>query len=267
VSGETRGRRDLGAIEQADLVERRTRVYDEEVAWQVAGSGPPLVCVHGLGGSWRWWLAVLPRLAQHRQVHLVDLPRFSALGGFRPDDASDWLERWLAAAGLERPALMGHSLGGLLAAQVAGRTELERLVLVAPAGLPTGRDVSGELTGLVHALVRTAPGFLPTIGLDVLRWGPEALWHGMRYALSVDLRRDLEQIAAPTLLVWGEEDLLVPVAQAPAWEEAIPDARLVIVPDAAHIPMVEVPEAFVDAVIGFLREVRVPAIASPAEPE
>jgi pimeloyl-ACP methyl ester carboxylesterase len=240
---------EVGTIE---LVEQTVDVDGETVEWHVAGSGAPLVCVHGLGGSWRWWLPVLPELADSHEVHLVDLPHFSAIGGFGPEDASAWLERWLEEAGIERPALMGHSLGGLLAAELATRVELDRLVLVAPAGLPTGRDVLEEVIALAHALRRTATPFLATIGLEVLRWGPAALFHGAQYVLSADLTEELGDIAAPTLLVWGADDDLVPVAQSEVWEDEIPDARLVVLPHAAHIPMVEAPDEFAETVLDFL---------------
>jgi pimeloyl-ACP methyl ester carboxylesterase len=251
----------MSNVEADDLVERKAHVYDEEVEWHVVGGGSPLVCIHGLGGSSRWWLPVLPELAAEHEMHLIDLPRFSMFSDFEPDDASEWLEQWLEAAGLEAPSLMGHSLGGLLAAELAARIELDRLVLVAPAGLPTGRSAIEELIALVNALRQTDSAFLARIGVDVLRWGPEALWRGMRYVFDADLTAQLELIEAPTLLVWGEEDDLVPVAQAETWQQAIPDARLVVLPETAHIPMVESPDAFADAVLEFLGA----AIPQPVE--
>jgi pimeloyl-ACP methyl ester carboxylesterase len=226
------------------------------VRWRVAGEGAPLVCVHGLAGSWRWWRAVVPRLAAVHEVHLVDLPRFASLARGRPGDAADWLVEWLAAARIERPVLVGHSLGGLLAAQAATRVELDRLVLVDAAGLPTGRGVREELLALVGTVRAVTPSFLVTLTGDALRWGPWSLYGGARYALATDLTADLGRIEAPTLVVWGERDELVPVRLASTWREAIPGARLVVIPHAAHVPMIESPAAFTDALLEFLGQAR-----------
>src|SRR5436309_1903248 len=102
-----------------------------------------LVCVHGLAGSPRWWRPVVPQLAERFDVRLVELPRFRFLSRVRPSDAAAWLARWLDETGLERPVLVGHSLGGLICAQLAAREpdRLHRLVLVDPAGIPTGRPL------------------------------------------------------------------------------------------------------------------------------
>lgn len=235
---------------------RHVELAGAEVGWHCAGAGPPLVLVHGLAGSWRWWRPVLPALARRFETHLVDLPRFGAVAGARPGDAADWLVRWLDAVGLVRPALVGHSLGGLLAAQVAARhPELpRRLVLTGPAGVPTGRSGLRETLVLASCAWTVSPRFLPVLAADVLRWGPPALLRGGLYALATDLRADLARIEAPTLLVWGERDRLVPARLGPVWRDAIPAARLAVIPGAAHVPMVERPSAFARAVLDFLEE-------------
>jgi len=235
---------------------RSVLVGGRAVRWRVAGGGAPLVCVHGLAGSWRWWRAVVPPLAAAREVHLVDLPRFASLARGRTGDAADWLVEWLAAANLERPVLVGHSLGGLLAAQAAGRTQLERLVLVDPAGVPTGRGLGEELLALVGTVRAVRPSFLVTLTGDAARWGPRSLYGGARYALATDLTPDLARIATPTLVVWGARDHLVPARLAETWRDTIPGARLVVLPHAAHVPMIESPTAFADAVLEFLDEPR-----------
>jgi pimeloyl-ACP methyl ester carboxylesterase len=233
--------------------QRDALVGGRRIRWRVEGDGAPLVCVHGLAASARWWDRIVPALVRERELHLVDLPRFSALSRFRPGDAADWLVRWLDAAGIERPALLGHSLGGLLAAQVAMRTELERLVLIAPVGLPTGRGLAAETLELVVS-GRLTPSFLPSIVRDALRCGPENVLRGGLYARTLDLGESLGTIAAPTLLVWGDRDRLVPFALAERWRNAIPDARLVVVEGAGHIPMVQSPSLVAEAVLEFLAQ-------------
>src|SRR4051812_48954967 len=109
---------------------REARVRGTRVRWRAAGAGPPLVLVHGLSGSSRWWDPVLPGLAERYECHVLDVPRFGA--SFRPDEAAEWVAAWADAAALDGIRLVGHSLGGAAAARLAAlRPELvEALVLV-----------------------------------------------------------------------------------------------------------------------------------------
>src|SRR6516165_827491 len=77
------------------------------VRYRLAGSGDPLLLVHGLSGSWRWWTPLVDLLGRHHRLHLVELPR---LGRIPAGEVSSWLGRWLDAAGLDRVDVVGHSL-------------------------------------------------------------------------------------------------------------------------------------------------------------
>ena len=94
------------------------------VRWRTVGTGDPLVLVHGLAGSWRWWSPLFPALAPRRRVHILDLPRRHAV--IRPAELSAWISRWLDAADLDVVDLAGHSLGGLVAAELAATSPSER---------------------------------------------------------------------------------------------------------------------------------------------
>jgi pimeloyl-ACP methyl ester carboxylesterase len=233
------------------MEQRTVDVAGRRVRWQTTGVGPPLVCVHGLAASSNWWQFVLPALAERHEVHLLDVPRFSARSRFRPREAADWLAGWLEASGLVRPVLIGHSFGGLLAAKVAARTELDRLVLVAPAGLPWGRSFVRDAAALA-ASGRATRSFSPTLAADALRSGFGNLVRGGLYARAEDVRAELVKIRVPTLIVWGDRDAVVPFRVATAWRDAIPGSRLAVVAGAAHIPFVQSPSAFLDAVSDFL---------------
>lgn len=211
-----------------------------------------LVCVHGLGGSSRWWLPVLDRLPAGRGVRLLDVPR-----RVRASAAAQWLAEELE--GLGPPVdLAAHSLGGLAASRLAAaRPELvRRLVLVSPAGLPARRPLVAYGPALAAAVVRSQPSFLPVLVTDALRAGPLNLVRGGLHAVSTDLRDDLANIASPTLLVWGERDRIVPFRLAAEWERVLPNARLVPLPRAGHVPMFDVPEELTAAVVEFLDETR-----------
>ena len=216
----------------------------------------PLVLVHGLAGSTRWWRPVVPALAERFEVHLVELPRFRFLSRVRPSGSAAWLAQWLDDAYLHEPVLVGHSLGGLISAQVAALhpDRLHSLVLVDPAGMPTGRPLPLEPLALANALSAVRPRFFSMLVADAIRWGPDALLRGGLYALGTDVRLELDSIHVPTLVVWGEHDVLMPRRLAETWRDAIPGARLVVLPDAGHVPMVESPSAFVAALFDFLEE-------------
>jgi pimeloyl-ACP methyl ester carboxylesterase len=217
---------------------------------QVAGAGAPLLLVHGLSGSWRWWSGVLDALAELREVHVLDVSA-------PPGRAAEALLAWADAAGLDRFGLVGHSLGGAIAARVAATSDrVSELVLVAPVGMPTGRSLLGYGLPLATALRTSSPSFLRTLSLDAARWGVPRLLSGALYATRADIREEARAIRAPTLLVWGSRDALVPPALAAAWREAVPHARLVTIAAAGHVPMVDRPAEFASAVRDFLDEPR-----------
>jgi pimeloyl-ACP methyl ester carboxylesterase len=206
----------------------------------------PVVFVHGLSASSRWWRGVLPLLAD-REARLVDLPRFGH--AFRPEHATAWLTAQIEA---EAPVvLVGHSLGGLVCASLAAeRPELVRaLVLVAPVGAPTGRPMRAYAAGLLRTFASAPPSLVLTMAADAVRTGPEALLYGARFVSAASFAG---RVDAPTLLVWGARDHLVPVDAAGDWQRAIPQARLEVIDRAGHVPMVEAPSAFAELLLQFL---------------
>jgi pimeloyl-ACP methyl ester carboxylesterase len=187
-----------------------------------------MVLVHGLGGAPRWWRAVLPALQAYDVVH-GDPRRALEVG----DDA----------------ILVGHSFGGMRAAQFAAQHPVRKLVLVAPAGIPTGRSFLVETLCLLN---QAPPRAVPMIVTDALRWGPRAL---LRYGReATHARIDAATITAPTLLVWGERDNVVPLRFAEEWQAAIPGSTLKVIPRVRHVPMMESPSAFVEVLLDFLRD-------------
>jgi pimeloyl-ACP methyl ester carboxylesterase len=234
------------------------RVGADVIRYRTAGSGSPLVLLHGLGGSTRYWEPVLPALAARYRVYLVDLPGFGAMRHlhrrFAVTHAAGWLRDWMAAAGLPRAHLVAHSMGGYIAVRLAVETPeaLDRLVLVAPAGLPTGRSLLRHVCEIPRMLRHGAARRLPLFGLDALRVSPRLVWRTARDLLAEDVGAVLGAIRAPTLVLWGEDDTLVPVTLAATFRRAIPDARLVVLPAAGHLPMLDRPAAFSGAVLAFL---------------
>jgi pimeloyl-ACP methyl ester carboxylesterase len=240
---------------RTQLVETELHEVDVDgrtVRHRVIGSGEPLVLVHGLAGSWRWWSPLLQLLSERRRVYAVNLPR----PGRRVEAAelSAWLARWLDAAGLERVDLVGHSLGGLVAAELAARApeRATRLVLVAPAGIPCGRNFIARALPLAGTLAAIR-SWLPMAAADALRLGPLALSRGIVFVSKCDLTPELHSVRAPTLIVWGERDHLVPLWVAEQWQRELRSSRLALL-DCGHVPMLEAPRELAASVLPFLEE-------------
>jgi pimeloyl-ACP methyl ester carboxylesterase len=218
----------------------------------VAGSGDAVVLVHGLAGSRRWWSPLVPALAAHRRVYALDLPRPGRTTP--PSGWSTWLARWLDVAGLERADVIGHSLGGIVAAEFAATCpdRVQRLVLVAPAGIPCGRGLVGRTLPLAGALAGLG-GWLPMVVGDAVRAGPVSVLRATTFVWTRDLRAELSGVQAPTLLLWGDRDRLVPARVADEWHRILPASRIAYV-SCGHVPMLEAPDQVATEILGFLGE-------------
>jgi pimeloyl-ACP methyl ester carboxylesterase len=230
---------------------REVEVNGRSVRYRVGGAGRPLVLIHGLAGSWRWWSRVVPRLTGRRRLYLVDLPRMSRA---RPQELIRWFEGWIDAVALERADVAGHSLGGLLAAEVAASRPAwtRRLVLVAPAGIPCGRSVRARIVPLATELLEIRRD-LPTVVADAVRARPLPLARGIAYTSRADVRGLLPNVRMPTLLVWGERDRLLPIEIGQEWLLRLPDARLAQLA-CAHVPLLEAPGDLAGIMLSFLDE-------------
>jgi len=227
------------------------------VRWRSVGTGPPLVLVHGLAGSWRWWRPVLPALAAEHRVHLLDLPGFGGIPRARRFDletAPGWLARWSAAAEIGPADVVGHSLGALLCARLAARHPecVRRLVLVAPAGIP-GRTPLGTAGPLMRALLASRPGFLALLARDVVRSGPVTVVSAAMGVLAADMRGDLAALEAPALLLLGELDPLVPADHVEELARALPHTAIRVLEGSGHVPMSDRPDDFNRELLRFLR--------------
>jgi pimeloyl-ACP methyl ester carboxylesterase len=220
--------------------------------YRVVGAGTAVVLVHGLSGSWRWWEPVLEPLAEHHRVHLLDLPRLGRR--LRAGELTGWLGRWLEAAELEGVDLIGHSLGGLIAAELAAEQpdRVHRLALVAPAGIPCGNTMLSRSARLLGTLYDVR-GRMPTIARDAMRAGPFSLIRGALFASHRDLSAELASVQAPTLLIWGEDDRLLPARIAAEWQRVLPGSRLVRL-HCGHVPMWEAPRELASHLLGFFGE-------------
>lgn len=237
--------------------QRKIQIGDATIAFQVLGDGPAVVLLHGLSGSTRWWRYNTRALAQQFRVYVVDLLGFGASRGYRfvLRDAAAHLAAWMDQLGIARASLIGHSMGGHIVADVAAEhpQRVERLVLVDAAVLPFESGYRQYARGLARELRQVRLNFLPVLLADALRAGPATLLRSASQILQADLRPKLDQISAPTLLVWGERDALVPLSFGRALQAAMPASELLVVAQAGHNAMWDCPAAFNREVAAFLR--------------
>lgn len=239
----------------------RRLAFPPYALWETrAGTGAPVVLVHGLSASSKWWSRVFDALAEHHCVAAVDLVgfgrnrRFTGLPLLMPSfrEMTALLARYLETFG-EPVHVVGHSMGGQIAIRLAAeRPDLVRsLVLVSAAGMPFHLDPRP------HVRATTKPPYggasiARVLVPDFLRAGPMSVAVAGTRVVRADLRELMHAIRVPTLLVWGENDPLVPLVYGEAMRKEIEGAQLVVIPHAAHVPMWEEPEPFTRAVLQFV---------------
>jgi pimeloyl-ACP methyl ester carboxylesterase len=251
------------------------------------GKGPPLVFIHGLIGRWTHWVEQLTAFAGSHRVIAVDLPGFgdSPLPGdgvISVPIFARTIERLLESLEISAAAVVGHSMGGFTAVELAINfsQRVERLVLVSPAGLSTYDDrralqlvsQARRFKGVFNAyharvaahaglfarhprlrrlepttnIVTRHPDRLPAayVAEFVRGLGAPGFIDGIEANLNYNYRERLGEIACPTLIVWGRQDKVVTARDAELYEQLIPNARKVIFEDTGHMAMIERPVAF-----------------------
>ncbi len=227
--------------------------------YQRTGSGDPVILIHGLSASSRWWRHNVDTLADRFTVYTIDLIGFGRSRrnkSFVLSESARLLTRWMEIVGIERAHIVGHSMGGYIAAQLAAEypAKVMRLVLV-DAAVPLPRQSRLQhVLRLGREMRYTPPHFLHLLATDAAIAGPRTVWSAANQLMVANLEPELGKIAAPVLIVWGENDPLVPPAIADRLAELIPDARRCVIPRCGHKPMLERPEVFNKAVIAFLSE-------------
>lgn len=232
---------------------RQITIGSAKLYSEVIGEGSPVVLIHGLAGSTRWWAKNIGALARDHEVHCIDLVGSGrSAGSFVLRDAAAILAEWMGRCGLGRASVIGHSMGGHIAADLAAaHPELvDRLVLVdaalnfAGAPQPRAQDLS--------SLSYLPFGMLSLILPEVLKTGVPTLARAALEMVRTDMGPALAKIRARSLVVWGEHDPAVPLALGYRLASMLPGRALAVIRGAGHVPMWERPEAFNRVVAAFL---------------
>jgi pimeloyl-ACP methyl ester carboxylesterase len=280
-------------------------LHGRRAVYRVAGDGPPIVLIHGMLNSSSHWQSVARDLAQDHTVVAPDLIGHGDSAAPRGDYSlgahAASIRDLLAAIGVERATIVGHSLGGGVAMQFFYQfpQRVERLVLISSGGL--GRDVS--------PLLRTAalPGMSLLLSLTIHPRMLSAIWdtggrlrgrgigagvhlqaiaralrplenadarqaflHTLRSVIDVHGQRvaatdrlDLLE-SMPTLIVWGERDHTIPIEHGRRAHEAIPHSVFATLPRAAHFPHLEDPDGLARVLRRFMQDTQ-PGVIEDAD--
>ncbi len=241
-----------------------------------AGSGKPLVFLHGAGGLFPE-NPFLDALAKKYHVYAPELPGYGeSTGDELLESMLDFtLHGWdvVAALGIQNPHLVGHSMGGMIAAEMAAiaANDLAKLVLVAPAGLWIPEHPIADLYAMLPHEYPKVLFHDPAAGLALLTGGLDFsnldalaefyIANSRRMSMAgkilfpIPNRRTstrLYRVTAETLVVWGASDKLIEPVYGEKWKGSIAGARLMQIKEAGHMVPYEQAEVFVSAVSGFL---------------
>jgi pimeloyl-ACP methyl ester carboxylesterase len=257
------------------------------------GEGDPMVFIHGLSGAWVNWLENLPHFARSHRVIAMDLPGFGhspmprekiSIAGY-----GRIVDKLLDTLGIERAVIVGNSMGGFIGAEIAIQfsTRVEKLVLISAAGISIEHQRNEPVLHVLERLddvLILGTGWMATrsamlarrprarrqmmklvahraddlpaalIAEQVMGSGKPGFVPALDALTDYPIRDRLGEIECPVLVVWGEQDRLVPVRDAYTFGELIPNARVVVWPDTGHVAMLERPAAFNALVDEFLSQ-------------
>jgi pimeloyl-ACP methyl ester carboxylesterase len=252
------------------------------MAYQEAGpeDGPPLILLHGLGDTSRSWIFLLPELAKRNRVYVLDLRGHGQTEGpaccyALPDLAYD-VVTFMDAMKIESAAIVGHSLGSFIGQHLAAAygSRVRRLVLIGSADTTVGIEVVDWLwsqtmtfdAGLSSAFVDEWQSNPTPVNADFLAKVksetsavPVRVWKGVaRALLTEDHRRFLDEVKAPTLILWGEKDPMFPRACQDRLQKALPHAVFKAYADVGHNVHWEIPKQVTEDIEAFIGATRSP---------
>lgn len=248
-------------------------VGDAQVEMFSGGSGPPLLFLHGAGGN-SGWQGYHEELSKSYTVYVPSQAGFN--GTERPDwlytinDLAHFNLELVQALGLDQYILMGSSMGGWVAAEMAamGAPGMKSLVLVDAAGIKPEQGEIAEIF-MVSSDTRLKQRFydptqVPNYDQLTKDMTPDeqVIDHGNRemasrlcwkpYLHNPSLPHYLRKVSIPTLIVWGRQDAIIPLECGTMYEKSISNSNLKVIDNCGHSPAVERPQEFLDAVNDFL---------------
>jgi pimeloyl-ACP methyl ester carboxylesterase len=268
----------MQATQTAGAATKVATVFGARIHYQEAGSGPVVILLHGLGGDMSNWASTIGPLSQKYRVIVPDQIGFGRsdkpMLNYRIATMVDFLDGFYKELKIDRATLVGNSLGGWISAAfaLAHPEKVERIVLVDSAGFSVPKDMDPRvLNGLNPSTREAVRQMMPMIFYNKQIYGSEAAID-MMFARRVTagdgftIQRIIESILRgedvlddklagikqPTLIIWGREDLLTPLAMGERFKQGIPRSELVVFDKCGHVPQLEQAAQFNATLLKFL---------------
>ena len=231
---------------------------------------PPLVLIHGAGGSHLSWPSQVRRLNNH-EVYALDLPghgKSTGPGQQRISTYADEVVKWMGAIDLHRAFIVGHSMGGAIALTMARKQPalIAGLALIGTgARLPVDPEILENTTNpttyptAVRKIIlgsfhpATSESMTTLVEKRLLQERGSVLHGDLKACEGFDLSQGLEAIRMPTLVICGGDDRMVPLRNSQVLVNKIPQAALEVIEDSGHMVMLEKPERVATTIQEFLR--------------
>jgi pimeloyl-ACP methyl ester carboxylesterase len=264
---------------QAAVTEKDITIFGQKMHYYEAGTGPEtVVLVHGMGGNGSNWATTMALLSAKYHVVAPDLVGFGKsdkpLINYRPATFADFLDRFMTEVKIDKAHIVGHSLGGWIATIFASTypQRVGKLVLLDAAGIFPGKnyDVTrlellqattrAQIRELLKLVVANSAPLMNDATVDYFLTTRLSAGDGFTIRALVDSAKRgedfvdarLANIKAPTLIIWGKQDMLLTVSEGEKLSKGIAGSQFVVIDGAGHGPNVEKPAEFHAALTKFL---------------
>lgn len=267
------------AAQASAPVEKDIVVFGQKIHYVEAGTGPTVILLHGIGGSWQTWQFNIRPLAEKFHVVVPDQFGFGKsdkpMVNYRIRTYVDFLDQFCKQLKIERASLVGNSMGGWIAAHFAAAfpDRVDKLVLVDAGGYAPPKDfdtrvfydlnpTTREGMKVLVAKVFYNKALLTDAAIDQFMATRLAAGDGFTIKSITEsiirgedfLDTAVKTIKRPTLLVWGREDGLTPLSEAERFKKDIAGSQLVVIDQCGHAPNLEKPGEFNAITLKFLTE-------------
>lgn len=230
------------------------QVNGKKINYEVSGQGKPIVLLHGWLASLETMAPLARHLEKHFKVYSIDVIGFGKSelpdNPLNTNDFGDFLKELLEKLEIENPILIGHSNGGRMIINFAGRNlgKINKIVLIDSAGIVPKRKPKYYIKTYIFKALKNIFKILPKtemvnnlkdrmlgkFGSSDYKNSPDVLKKTMSIILNEDQKYLMPNIKAPTLLIWGDQDTATPIEDGKTMEKLIPGSGLVIYEGAGH---------------------------------